>query len=79
VKDEFDSKAAKTVQLYPVLVDKDGKLVGGVQRSNACVPQEIIGGKTMMAKHVRVKDGFEEKRRFLLRWAEGKRKEGEKA
>ena len=32
-----------------------------------------------MARRVRVKDGFEEKRRFLLRWAESKRKDGEKA
>ena len=32
-----------------------------------------------MARRVRVKDGFEEKRLFLLRWAESKRKESENA
>jgi hypothetical protein len=33
----------------------------------------------MTAKHVRVKDGYEQKLEFLLAWAEGKRKESENA
>jgi len=35
--------------------------------------------KNIPAKHECVKNGFEEKRRFLLRWAERKRKDSEKA
>jgi len=32
-----------------------------------------------MTRRVRVKDGFEQKLEFLLAWAEGKRRESEKA
>ena len=33
----------------------------------------------MTAKHVHVKDGYEQKLEFLLAWAEGKQKDSEKA